>query len=1022
MRSLPLVVHLLAAGVVMEALLAPEVAYAQAPATFEGTGLVEMIAPTGIVGDGATPAELYVVALGPTGAPLTGLALKASVTTGSVSAMTDAGGGLWKLTFTPPKADAKVAATLTLKGKIGKDTYQKSFNFTVSPPKSRQLSAAANPPKMTLGSDRTATLSFNLAGGDRQNLGGIELAFLASSGTVENVTNLGGGQFTALFTSPSVNYPHVAIVTVVDKRDPSRTFGAIPIPMWGKVDFPVTAAPNSKVIIKIGDQQFGPVPADAQGRARVPIMVSPGAQVAEKISVSSDGQSTSEPLDLKVPEGKRVALMPLPAAIPSDSRLAVPVHLYVATPDGKPDTAAQVVFTVTAGTISTARHVGNGVYEGVYTPPNGASSAQATLSASLTDRPQAQTASLPINLVGTRPANVSLTAEPTLLPAAAEGFKVFAKVNAPDGSGIGGRTVTFGASGARVKGDVKDLKNGDYQGLFTTTGSGPVELTATVSTPTTGNPMSRVLLVPSRSRVNNDGLSSSMVTVVSVDEFGYPVPNVAVNLKLTQGDGALPATATTGADGLAQVHYTAGRKAGIVSIEAQSGDAVSAVSLAQVPDELALAGLPIAGSRVEAALVNEWGAALGELRIEREGMQGAVIAPMVPTLAGGVKAAKAAMSSDPASVSAGGSVRLRINLTDDQGRGVPGQKLDFLTSVGSVGTVTEIGGGVYETTLAVPSTAGGDVKVSVATIDGSVSAFMRVPVGGAESAWSTESPFATQATVDPYATPAPAPAPTPAPAPAPAPAPTTTTTTTVSKAPAAPSDRPFLRARVGFTFGYYSYDQLPLSKTTVLFPKELILDSGSQGGAVQARFFIPGVPYVGLEGAFRGTVYSVDPKPLCAALENECADAALVYDTVLNQHVVAIGRYPFDVGASTFHVGGRVGWGNSDVQTYTVKEGQEILLDQLALNSLSVGAELGAEIGPSLFLATTFNEQLAGGSTPFNTEFQFEVGYAFLPFMYASLAYDMSLRQIGIENRDGDAVGEITDTFHGGTASVGVQF
>ena len=405
MRSLPLIVQLVAFGVVTEVLAAPSVAWAQPAAVFEGTGLVDLVSPTGIVGDGVTTADLYVLALGASGAPLTGLALKPSVTTGAVSAMTDAGGGLWKITYTPPKADARVSATLTLKGKIGKDTFQKSFDFTVSAPRGHQLAAAANPPKMILGSDRTANLSFNLAGGDRQNLAGVELAFLASSGTVENVTNLGGGQFSALYTAPSVNYPHVAIVTVVDRRDPGRSFGAVAIPLWGKVDFPVNAAPNSSVIIKIGDQQFGPVPADAQGRARVPLMVPPGAQLAEKISVVAGGQSTSEALDLKVPEGKRIALMPLPTGIPSDARLSLPVHLYVATPDGKPDSAAQVVFSTTAGAVSAAKHLGNGVYEGLFTPPNGGGAAQATLTASLSDRPQAQTTSAPINLVGTRPAS-----------------------------------------------------------------------------------------------------------------------------------------------------------------------------------------------------------------------------------------------------------------------------------------------------------------------------------------------------------------------------------------------------------------------------------------------------------------------------------------------------------------------------------------------------------------------------------------------------------------------------------------
>ena len=1028
MSKLSFVLRLLLAGAVTTVVLSPESAIAQPAAVFEGNGLIEMISATGIVGDGASTAELYVLALNADGSPMSGLSLKASVSTGAVTALSDAGGGLYKLTYTPPNVDARVSAVLTLKGKVGKESVTKAFNFTVSPPRTHAIVATANPPRMTLGQDRTANLSFTLSGGDRAALSGVELAISASSGTIENVTNLGGGQFAALYTAPGVNYPHVAQITIADKRDPSRSFGVLGIPLSGKVEFPVTVQPNNRVVIKIGDQQFGPIQADAQGRARVPILVPPGAAVAEKISISADGKSASEPLDLKVPEGKRITLVPTAAALPSDARLGVPVHAYVVAPDGKPDVAAQVVFSTTAGVVSAAKHVGNGVYAASFQPPNGASSAQATLTASLSDRPSGQTASAPISLVSARATNVALTSEPTVLAAAADGFRIFAKVTGPDGAGLGSRNLTFGASGAKVNGAVKDLKNGDYQAVFTTTSKGPVALTAMASAPVTGNPLSTVLVLPSRARLSNDGLSSSMITVATVDEFGYPVPNVAITLRLTAGDGTLPATATSNAEGVAQVYYTAGRRAGHVAIEATAGDALGAASMVQAPDGLALPTMPASGPKSHVALVNEWDRSLAEMRIEREGQTGAVIAPVVPSANGGARPARAALASDPATVSAGGSVKLRINISDEGGRGVGGQELEFLTSAGTVGAVTEVGGGVYEAMLSVPGNAAGDVKVSVATRDGSVSSFMRVPVGGAESAWTTTSPFTTTETVDPYAMPAPSTTPTPTPVATPAPVappvpltppkPVATTTTSVTQTP---NDRPWLRARAGFSYAWYTYNQQPKSDHTVLFPEELQLSSGSQGGHGQARVFLPFFKYLGAEVDFRGTVYTLDPVPLCAALDNECKDASLVSDTVLATRIVGIGRYAFDVGGNSFHVGARAGWGNSDVQTYTVKEGQEIILDQLALNSLVLGAELGAEVGPSLFFVTTFNEHLAGATAPYNTEFAAEVGYAFLPFLYGSLSYDLSIRSIGIENTDGEPVGAIEDSFHGGTISLGLQ-
>ena len=1034
MLKLPLVLHLLLVGAAMAVVAAPGSALAQPAAVFEGAGLLEMVPPTSVVGDGTTQADLFVLALDANGAPIAGLSVKPSVSSGSVTALTDAGGGLYRMAYTPGTVDAKSTVALTLKGKIGKETIQRSWKFWVAPPRSRHLTAAANPPRMTLGQDRTATLSFNLAGGDRQALSGVDLILTASSGTIENVTDLGGGQFTALFTAPSVNYPHVAMITAADKRDPSRTFGSVAIPMWGKVDFPVTVAPNARVLIKMGDQQFGPIQADAQGRARVPLLVPPGAQTAEKVSIGADGKSTSEPLDLKVPEARRIALVPTATTLPGDSRVQIPIHAVVFAVDGKPDTSAEVVFTTTGGTITAPKHAGKGVYSAVFTPPTSGSAAQSTITASLADRPAVQNVAMSVNLVSVRPAKVELAVEPTVLSATAEGFKVFTKVSGPDGIGLGARTITFGASGARLKGDVKDLRNGDYQALFMTSGNASVEVSASVAAPVTGNPMTHILLVPSRTRVNNDGASSTLITVLSVDEFGYPVPNVAVGLKLTAGDGILPQQATTNAEGLAQVFYTAGRNAGLVTFEATAGDITAAGSLVQVPERLALPAIPVAGSRSDAVHVAEWDNALADIHLDREGATPGIAAPVIATGSAVARATRAAVASDPATVSPGGTVKLLVTLTDEAGKGVAGQSLDFLTSTGTVGAVSDLGGGAYSASFSVPASASGDLRVSVATLDGTASSFMRIPVGGAEAAWSTASPYTTTESTDPYAAkptpPPPAPAAVAPPPPPVAVAPKVAPPKVVKPppapvaakvaAPATKSDAPWLRARGGFATSLYSYGQLPLTQATVLFPKELILSSMSLGGHVQARAFVPNMPNFGVEADFRGTTYSLDPAPLCAALNDECKDAALVGDTVLASRVVGVGRYVFGSGANSFGVGGHLGWGISDVQTFTVKGTQEIQLTQLNLNSLVLGIEGSADIG-DLFFVASLNEHLAGGTAPFNTEASLEAGYAFLPNVYASVSGEMSLRDIGIENRDGEKVGQISDQYYGGTLSIGVQ-
>ncbi|MES2641683.1 MAG: invasin domain 3-containing protein [Myxococcota bacterium] len=1037
LRTSRLLARLALGGLLVgSAALAPEVAWAQAApgATFEGTsGLIELVAPTGLVGDGATAADLYVLALSPAGAPITGIKGKPTATAGATTDLVEVGGGLYRFTFTPAKTDSVATVTVSLKSKLpSKEAFARSWSFTVAPPRSQRLTVATNPQQLVLTQDLTASVAFNLAGGDRQNLTGVDLAVRPSAGSVENLISLGGGQFSALYTAPPVKYPHLALLTVVDRRDPSRAYAGIAVPLVGKADYPVTVAvPGSSVMLKVGGREFGPIPSDAMGRATVPIIVPPGASNATKRTITPDGKVSEEPLDLKIPEARRIALFPAAAAIPSDGRLQVPVRAMVVTADGKPDEGASVVFSTTAGIVSTARHEGGGIYVATYTPPFGNTASQATLAVNLADKPALQADSLTINLVATRPTSVVLTTEPSSLPTGAEGFKVFAKVTGPDGAGLGSRSVNFTANGARLKDGVKDLRNGDYQAVFSTTGNGPVELSANVSSAKTGNPLARVLLLPARERLPGDGVSSAMVTVATVDEFGYPVPNQAVTIKVAQGDGTMPAQATTNEDGIAQVFYTAGRKNGVVSITATVGDLAAATTLVQAPTTLVLPDLPVSASKQVAALAGEWQGSLVTVRLEREGMAAAVLVPTgaVTATSGGGAPAKMGLLSDPATVSAGGTVILKVSVLDANGRGVGGQQLDFLTSTGTVGAVSDLGGGAYQATLSVPAGTTGEVKVSAATRDGSTSTFMRLPVGGADAAWGTN-PFATTP-VDPYATKQPV-ATTPPPATTTAPMltpPATTTTgagtstTTVTKVPVT-SERPWLRIRAGYSYASYSYEQLKLTKATVLFPENIGLGAGAQGFQVAGRMWVPTFPYLGANVEIRAGRYTLDPAPLCAELERPCADAEPVGDWLVDAKVLVDGRYPFDVGASQFWIGAQVGWSQSDVQAYKVVD-NSIELDQISISSLAIGPEVGVEVGKNLFFHTYFLEHLAGFTTPYNTQFGVDGGYAFgdgsgmAP--YISAAYDFSARKVSVENAGGEPVGEISDAQHAITVSVGIQ-
>lgn len=611
---LALLCGLLALGAFAPGAVVPTV-HAEAAAVFGGQGLIELLRPTDLIGDGGAPAELYLLALGADGAPLTGMKVKWTVTGGTATELVDAGGGLYRFEFTPALVEAPAIATLELKGRLAnKQALTRSWTVSVMPSRSRRLTLEASPAQLTLGVDKAANLDFKLVGGEPGAVSAVKLALNVSSGAVTNVTNLGGGQFNGLYTTPVTTSPQVALIAAVDCGDPMRTYGSLAVPLTSKVDQSVTVKPTARVILKVGGREFGPVQADSRGRAKVPIVVPPGTTQAVRVQILPNATVTEEPLDLKLPASRRIALFPTAASIPSDARLQIPVRAMVVTPAGRPDEGAQVTFAVTAGAIGPARHEGGGIYVATYTPPTGNVAVKTTITAKLGDR-AIDTDARAVTLVPVRATRLALEAAP--LASAATSLTVTAKVEGPDGAPLPARALSFTADGAKLK-EVKDLKNGSYQAIFSTTGTGPVEVSASVAAPATGNALARVLVVPSRERLPADGLSSTLLTIATLDEFGYPVPNVPVDVRVLSGDGSLPSSATTNADGIARIYYTAGRKNGFVGIEARVGERNAGVSIVQAPPSLALPELPVAGAASVKALADEWAGAIAGLRVDRE--------------------------------------------------------------------------------------------------------------------------------------------------------------------------------------------------------------------------------------------------------------------------------------------------------------------------------------------------------------------------------------------------------------------
>ena len=959
--------------------------------------MVELVSGGDVIGDGTTAVKLHVVAFNPNGTAMSGASLRLSAQAGKAGKVSMVSPGLYTVDWTPPAVEAVSDVRLTLRGKTpDRIAVDKAWSVAVHPTLDSTVRATANPSELTLGRDGGTTITINLDGARNGQLANEDLVILTNSGTVENVTDMGGGKFAASYKPPSKFFPHVALITFADRRNPNRTYGSLAIPLVGKANFPVVGQPNSSVLVRIDDREFGPVSSDANGRAQVPIEVRPGFVDARVVSVSN-GQQTEEPLDMQVPPANRVALFPISPAVASDPAISMPVRAYVTRPNGEPDTSARVKFSTTAGSIAEAVHEGNGVYMAEFSPPFGNQRTAATITVDVDDLKAQQVASTNIALYPARPGAVSLTPEPATLMKMAKGFQVLTKVQSADGVGMAGKQLRFQANGARLSGDSQDLGSGDYKTRFETTGKGAVEVIATVRTDGSENPFRQVLLFPSRDRLPNDGLSSAMVTVLTLDEYGYPVGNIAVGLKVVDGDGTLPAQVTTDGSGMAQVHFTAGRGAGLVRIAASAQGESAMIPMLLAPDQVATSyALPASGTAEDIALYQAWRRIIQTARLEREGMVGAPIAGYGSQDNQIGPPAVISAVAEPSQVASGGTVALKMQVKDANGRGVGGQTIVLMASPGEVSAVTDQGGGRYAANVTAPAGLTGSIKVSAVISSANVATTLELPIAG--GGWSSVG-TADQGTAQEQKP-----------------------KKQKKKRAKSSGDGPWLRAQAGLAFGGYHYHQEP----TVL--RGPIVDApitfgGSETPAAQAAGFtiksameIPSLrDNLGVRASYRSVLYKVDLPDL--------GFEETISDWLNNFQVVGVGRTTVQAGDIELQPGLRLGLAWDDFMTFQQTDTKNTY-GPLVVTALQTGPELAMSWNDQVFGHIGMNFNFANFTAYYALGLDMEVAYAFQDDLYAFIGAEFNRRSLGVyrdQAGENTQVGVVEDHFNGFNLGIGWQ-
>ena len=961
-------------------------------------------------GDGVTAHVVHLLMVDENGAPASGLRPKVKASLGSLGKVSEIGQGIYAVDWTPPEVESGTEVVFSVSGKTSaKASFTAQRTYTIGDGARASVTATANPADLTLGRTVQATLSLEVFDAKKRPVSGAAFAVETNFGSVQTFTDMGGGRYTARYDATEANFPHVELLTVADWTDPANVSGYLAIPVQGSVNYPVEAPEGSNVIMRIGDREYGPTPVGANGVADVPVVVPPGTQRATAIIVK-DGERTERTIDLLVPETQRLGWFPVPVGIPADPSRPVSLRVAVVNPDGSPDESAKLALSASVGELGAAVPEGGGVYRVMYLPPLLTAPGSAVLTVSLgASKKQVDAIELP--LLPARPGRVTVSSEPEFL--ADDAKKASLRIGMVDAAGepLKDQMVRVLGEGITVD-DLSPGSDGSWTAKVSVSGDGAADVVAAAPGLPTGNPLAAVVLLPDAGSLAVDGGVTGL-TVLTVDAFGFPVPDVPVSLSADGLGLKVKKEVRTDPQGLARTTISAGDASGLVTLTGEARGSTGAAAVLQLDSGAALPVLPVSGHTADLALRSSLQQVVVAYRLRGPGAGGVpVVAAPVPVPVSDAPAEPAAVTADavavpqevivtvptevdpegalvrlevvvsPAPTPAGADAKVTVVAWTATDKGAPGLQLVLMPEDGDVSELVDVGDGTYTATWSLPRKASGALRLTAATSEGMISRIVTAEI--AEPAGKTKTPKTPR-----------------------------------EKTPREPSEAPWLRASAGPTVSSYRYLQVPYTSNGPLLPQAFAIggDYGSNatpgGFFASASGFVPDLPYVGGHA-------QVDLARTQVTTERFGGD--VVSDTLLELQAHAVGRYPFQVAGSTFHVGARVGFRLNDIMVWEGSlDDNSLEYRTLMLPSLDLGLEGGVEVG-SFHALAAIGQGLAYATTPASTSVDVGVGYDLVGPISVEAGFSHRVRDVRLEGTTTDTTyGTLSDGWTVGRVGVGVK-
>ncbi len=664
------------------------------------------------------------------------------------------GPGTYSCGYTTPEGGAAREATLKVKARLSAgEELEAAFPLALVSEAKGRVTMNATPDRVILTQDPTSTLLFNITDKGGNAIEGVDLAASANVGDVQAITPLTGGNYSAIYVPPATPFPQVAIVSVWDRANPGRTYGFFTIPLVGKVSYPVNAqAPGVTLIFKVGDQTFPPAVTDASGVASVPITVPPGVTYAEVELIQATGARSTQKIDLQVPAFNRLALGALPEFLTADGESKTKIRLFTVDGRGRPADGQNIQISTTQGTVDEVRFVRDGIYEATLTVPKLDTTSRATITAVLVGQEASSSDSAEIGLEPGTPDALTLTSDPAQITPKVTKSTLTATISESAGTPSETYKVEFRTMEGPL-GNPRAAGPGVFQADVPVAWNVKKTVSAIVAIRGNRRAVDGVVAFPIEDVVLTG--QKMPITVVSLDQYGNPVADVALNVTVIGGGGSVTTSVQTNDKGLGTVLYSAGPLPGLATVRFDAGSgAAYEVPLWQSQEPVKDLHFPVSGGQDQGKRVARWRKLHASITLGADQVAevappagggdavwgaGTATATETPVVQDGGSATPAGaaatihVSTVPGSVPAnGGTVNLLVRVVDSGGILVAGEQVILLADGGTISNKVHNGDGTTSALLTVP---GGftrpQVQVTATRPAGDLAGFATVTVGGA---------------------------------------------------------------------------------------------------------------------------------------------------------------------------------------------------------------------------------------------------------------------------------------------------